>query len=101
MSSPRVILALIAACVALTPAGALRPREQDMAFNQAKRGRIMPLSQIIARVSQEKKLEKADYLGADLVDAGARYRLKFVKGVRVIWVDVDARQGQVLQITGD
>jgi hypothetical protein len=36
----------------------------------------------------------ADFIGADF--DGRVYRLKFMRGAEVIWVDVDARTGQVL-----
>jgi hypothetical protein len=38
----------------------------------------------------------ADYLGPELDYESGRYRLKFMRGADVIWVDVDARTGQVI-----
>ena len=41
-----------------------------------------------------------DYLGPEL-DAGiGRYRLKFIRGPQVVWVDVDARTGEILARSG-
>ena len=36
----------------------------------------------------------ADYLGPEF--NGNTYRLKFMRGGRVIWVDVDGRSGQII-----
>jgi len=101
MSSPRFILALLAACVALTPAGAVRPREQDTAFKQAQRGRIMPLRQIEQRVREHPSMRGATYLGPEFNEAAARYRMKFMRGDRVVWIEVDARNGRVLETSDD
>ena len=72
--------------IALTPADAQRPRDQDRAFREAQRGKIMPLPKIEQRVIPF--MGGADYLGPEL--RGGTYRLKFMRGGRVIWVDVDA-----------
>jgi uncharacterized membrane protein YkoI len=37
----------------------------------------------------------ADYLGPEF--NGETYRLKFMRGGRVIWVDVDAATGRILR----
>jgi len=101
MSSPRVLLALLAASVAITPADAMRPRDQDAAFKEAQRGRIMPLRQIEQRVRDHPSMRGATYLGPEFDQAAARYRMKFMRGDRVVWVEVDARNGRVLDTSGD
>ncbi len=79
------------------PAEAQRGRDQDMAC-EATRGRhILPLPAIESRVME--MMKGARYLGPEL--AGDRYRLKFIRESRVIWVDVDARTGRVLGKSGE
>ena len=67
-----------------------RPRDQDRAFRAQQEGRSMPLPMIERRVMPH--MGGADYLGPEL--KGNTYRLKFMQGGRVIWVDVDAATGR-------
>jgi uncharacterized membrane protein YkoI len=93
------ILLLLAAlgAVATAPADA-RPRdkEQDQVFRGLQEGRIMPLRVIEARIVP--RMQGFTYLGPELV--GARYRLKFMRGSQVVWIDVDARTGDVIGKSG-
>ena len=86
--------ALAALCAGLlaTPALADPPRDADRAFDAKRQGRAMPLPNIERRVMPF--MGGADYLGPEF--NGERYRLKFVKEGRVIWVDVDAATGRIL-----
>jgi hypothetical protein len=86
--------ALAALCAGLlaTPALADPPRDADRAFDAKRQGRAMPLPKIERRVMPF--MGGADYLGPEF--NGDRYRLKFVKEGRVIWVDVDAATGLIL-----
>jgi uncharacterized membrane protein YkoI len=68
-------------------------RDQDRAFEAAKQGRSMPLPNIERRVMPF--MGGADYLGPEL--NGDTYRLKFMRGGRVIWVDVDAATGRIIR----
>jgi len=97
------MLALIALAVplALAPAAAARPREQDMAFQEAQKGRVMPLPKIEQRVRDHPALRGATYLGPEFNGGTVIYRLKFMRAGRVIWVDVDARTGRILSASGD
>ena len=96
----KILLGALA--LALLPSGSSarpRDREQDAAFRATQEGRFMSLRSIEARIVPQ--MRGADYLGPEL-DAGAsRYRLKFIRGGRVIWVDVDARTGDVIGRSGD
>lgn len=58
----------------------------------------MPLRAIEARILP--RMQGADYLGPELDFGSERYRLKFMRGGQVIWIDVDARTGQVLGKSG-
>ena len=86
--------ALAALCAGLlaTPALAEPPRDADRAFDAKRQGRAMPLPNIERRVMPF--MGGADYLGPEF--NGDRYRLKFVKEGRVIWVDVDAATGRIV-----
>src|SRR5687767_12121363 len=75
-----------------------RPRDQDRAFRAARGGRSMPLPQIERKVMPF--MGGADYLGPELIK-GDIYRLKFLQGDRVIWVDVDAATGRIVRRSGN
>ncbi|QPQ54790.1 PepSY domain-containing protein [Allosphingosinicella flava] len=69
-------------------------RDQDMAYEARKLGKILPLREIEARVLP--RVRGADYLGPELDAERGVYRLKFMKDGRVLWIDVDAASGQIL-----
>jgi uncharacterized membrane protein YkoI len=97
-----LLLAAIAITAAAVPADARprdRDRDQDAAYRATQQGRIMPLRMIEARVLP--RMGDADYLGPELDAGSGTYRLKFMRGGRVSWVDVDARTGQVLGRSGN
>ena len=50
-----------------------------------QQGRILPLPQIRARI----RVPGADFIGAEF--DGRVYRLKYMRGSDVIWIDVDAQ----------
>jgi uncharacterized membrane protein YkoI len=92
-------IALIAAAFSPTlltaPADARpRDREQQSAWRGTQEGRFLPLRTIEGMVVP--RMRGADYLGPELDAGSARYRLKFMRRGEVIWVDVDARTGQVI-----
>ncbi len=87
----------IASGLLAAPASAVRPRDQDRAFEAIRQGRSMPLPSIERRVMPF--MGGADYLGPEF--NGRTYRLKFMRGGRVIWVDVDAATGRILGRSGD
>jgi hypothetical protein len=89
--------AALAATLTATPALADRPRDQDRAFRAHKEGRSMPLPRIEQRVRPH--MGGADYLGPEF--RGGNYRLKYMRGGRVIWVDVDPETGRILGRSGD
>ena len=94
MSLFRTLLAaLLGAGLIASPALADPPRDQDRAFEAAREGRSMPLPKIERKVIPF--MDGADYLGPELNEG--TYRLKFMRGGRVIWVDVDAATGRILR----
>ena len=104
-------LALTAASLVMSPALAApldlfdgvrfaqneRPRDQDRAFRATRDGRSMPLPMIERRVMPF--MGGADYLGPEF--KGGTYRLKFMQGGHVIWVDVDAATGRIVRRSGN
>ena len=91
-----LFLAAVAALIAAPPAVDARPRdrEQDEAFRGTHAGRLLPLRAIEGRIVPQ--MRGYDYLGPELDTAAARYRLKFIRGPQVVWVDVDARTGEII-----
>lgn len=91
----RILCLLAAAGVAATvlPAEAragLQLREQDAAYRATQQGRILPLPLIRQRI----RVPGAQFIGAEF--DGVIYRLKYMRGSEVIWIDVDARTGRVV-----
>ena len=98
----RIVSALLVALVGMTAsvpsAAAPREREQAEAFKGAQAGRIIPLRSIEARIVPQ--MRGFSYLGPEYYADIGRYRLKFLRGQRVVWVDVDARTGEVIGRSG-
>ena len=95
-----LLLAALAITAVAVPADARpRDRDQDAAYRATQQGRIMPLRNIESRILP--RMGGADYLGPELDAGSGTYRLKFMRGGQVIWVDVDARTGQVLGRSGN
>jgi hypothetical protein len=65
--------------------------EQDAAYRATQQGRILPLPMIRARI----RVPGATFIGAEFID-GRIYRLKFMRGTEVIWIDVEAHTGRVI-----
>ena len=70
--------------------GLQRLREQDAAYRAAQQGQILPLPMIRSRI----RVPGAVFIGAEF--DGRIYRLKYMRGPEVIWIDVDARSGRIL-----
>lgn len=96
-----LLLAAAASTAALTaPAEAQkRDREQDAALKATQAGRFVPLRTIESHIVP--RMNGADYLGPELDARAGRYRLKFMRGGQVIWIDVDARSGRVMGRSGN
>lgn len=76
--------------------GDTRPRdkEQTTAWRETQEGRFLSLRSIESRILP--KMRGAEYLGPELDPGSNRYRLKFMRAGQVIWIDVDARTGDVI-----
>jgi len=96
-----ILSALVAAGVAATASDARPPRdrEQDAARRGLQEGRHLPLRAIEAMIVPQMRMRGFDYLGPEL-DSPGRYRLKFLREGQVMWIDVDARTGQMVGRSG-
>ena len=94
------LLASLAAASAVPSSAEARPRdrEQDTAFRETRNGSFVPLRQIESRIVPQ--MRGFSYLGPELDPSAGRYRLKFMRGPQVVWIDVDARSGQVIGRSG-
>ena len=96
----KLILAAFIGLLAAAPAVDARPRdrEQDEAFRGTHDGRFVSLRVIESRIIPQ--MRGYDYLGPELDAATGRYRRKFIRGPQVVWIDVDARTGEVVARSG-
>ena len=96
----RVLLlaAMIGTGFAATADARPRDREQDAAFRETRQGNFLPLRQIESRIVPQ--MRGFSYLGPELDAGSGIYRLKFMRGPKVVWVDVDARSGRVVGRSG-
>jgi hypothetical protein len=78
---------------------AAHPRDQDMAYSEARAGNIRPLPEIERGVLP--RMRGSSYLGPEFDPGSGTYRLKFMRSGSVIWVDVDARTGAIIGRSGD
>ena len=92
----RLFLAsLLVATPLVAPAQAKPPRDaQGEARKDMREGNVRSLREIERRVLPTKR--DMQYLGPEYDPAAMAYRLKFIRDGRVVFVDVDARSGQVL-----
>ena len=57
-------------------------------------GQVMPFSMIKRRV--DAAVGGATYVGSEFNPSSNRYRLKYVKNGKVMWVDADGRTGDII-----
>ena len=92
-------LASVAAALLLAPCVSAQPlRDQDAALAARRAGQVLPLRQIEQRIVP--RMPGADYLGPEFDPESGIYRLKFMRGGQVIWLDVDGRTGAVVARSG-
>jgi hypothetical protein len=70
-----------------------RRDEQDAARRAMLDGQVMPFGQIKRRVDGQ--MGDATYVGSEFNPSSNRYRLKYVKDGKVVWVDADGRTGDI------
>ena len=98
----RVARIILAALVVVTPltalpvaAGAAPRRDaQGEVRKDMREGRVVSLRDIERQILPT--MPGMQYLGPEYDPAAMAYRLKFIRDGRVVFVDVDARSGQVI-----
>ena len=93
--APLIALGLAIGIVSATPALAQSRSDQGEARKEMRAGNVLPLRQIEAKILPQMK--GAEYLGPAYDSTAMAYRLKFIRNVRVMFVDVDARTGRILR----
>jgi uncharacterized membrane protein YkoI len=87
--------ALIAGLCAVAPLAVGSPAdEQGQVRREIRAGNVRSLREIEQHVLP--MMTGMQYLGPEYDPAAMAYRLKFIQGGRVVFVDVDARSGQIL-----
>jgi hypothetical protein len=99
-----LIPALLAVATAAAPSHAEarqnRSGEQDDVYKGTQGGSVRSLRSIENAVVPGMKSQGADYIGQEYDGDLNRYRLKFMRGKSVIWVDVDGRTGAIIGRAG-
>ncbi len=95
----RLLLAALAVATPLTAipvvaSAAPRRDAQGEVRKDMREGKVSSLRDIERRVLPS--MPGMQYLGPEYDPAAMAYRLKFIRDGRVVFVDVDARSGQVL-----
>ena len=90
-----IIIALSALFLATAHPAEARRGEQSDAREDVQSGKVKSLRQIEGSVVP--KMRGMQYLGPEYDPGPQVYRLKFLDGDRVIFVDVDARTGGILR----
>ena len=92
--APVLLAAMMATALPATSHAQQRPDEQNEARRDLRSGAVRPLRDIERRVLPTK--QGMQYLGPEYDPAAMVYRLKFIRDGRVMFVDVDAKTGQIL-----
>ena len=90
----RLLLATLAVTMPLTAQAEPRRDAQGEVRKDVREGKVSSLRDIERRVLPS--MPGMQYLGPEYDPAAMAYRLKFIRDGRVVFVDVDARSGQIL-----
>lgn len=91
---------LLAAAVLLAPVGpalAGPGDEQGSVRREVRAGSVRPLREIEQKVVP--MMRGMQYLGPEYDPVALAYRLKFIRDGRVVFVDIDARSGDIIRQT--
>jgi uncharacterized membrane protein YkoI len=103
MMKSKTLMALLAAALITPPLAAERQdrrEEQERVRDATQRGEVRSLRSIENSIVPRMRNGGADYIGQEFDGERNRYRLKFMRGKSVIWVDVDGRTGAILGQAG-
>ncbi len=95
MKKPAIFAALALATLSANMSVDARQREQDDVREDMRNGKVKSLRQIEASIVP--RMRGMQYLGPEYDPTAQIYRLKFINGDRVIFVDVDGRTGGILR----
>ena len=90
----RLLLTALAVALPLTAQAAPRRDAQGEVRKDMREGRVVSLRDIERQILPT--MPGMQYLGPEYDPAAMAYRLKFIRDGRVVFVDVDARSGQIL-----
>ena len=90
-----IAFAVMAATLPIAPAWSAPGDTQGQVRKDMRAGNVRSLREIEQAILPTMK--GMDYLGPEYDSAALAYRLKFIKNGRVVFVDVDARSGEVLR----
>jgi hypothetical protein len=90
-----IFLALAAATLPTIPAAAGPGDAQGQVRKDMRAGNVRSLREIEQQVLPT--MQGMQYLGPEYDPTAMAYRLKFIRQGRVVFVDVDARSGQILR----
>lgn len=90
-----IFLTLLAATVPAAPAVAAPGDAQGQVRKDMRAGNVRSLREIEQQVLPT--MQGMQYLGPEYDPTAMAYRLKFIRKGRVVFVDVDARSGQILR----
>lgn len=88
------VLAMVGALTPIVPAQADQVSEQGQMRRERRAGNVLSTRDIEQRVLPQ--MQGMQYLGPEYDPAAMAYRLKFIQGGRVVFVDVDARSGRII-----
>lgn len=95
----KLAASIIAAALLLPGAPAFAQRnDQGEARKEMRAGNVLPLREIEGRVVPQ--MRGFEYLGPAYDSTAMAYRLKFMRGPKVVYIDIDARTGRVLGKSG-
>lgn len=86
--------ALLTTGLSAGPAAAQSQSDQGEARKEMRAGNVLSLREIERRVLPS--MRGAEYLGPAYDSTAMAYRLKFIRNGKVMFVDVDARTGRIL-----
>ena len=95
-----LVASILAAAAVLAPAvpGQAQDNDQGKARKEMRAGNVLRLSDIEGRILPQ--MRGFQYLGPAYDSTAMAYRLKFLRGQQVVYVDVDARTGRVIGKSG-
>lgn len=93
-------LALALATLSSVQAKEQHRSDQDAAFKDTQLGAVRSLRSIENAIVPGMEARGAAYIGQEYYQDNQRYRLKFMRGKSLIWVDVDGKSGAIIGQAG-